>query len=275
MRQLSGLFKARYDIRPYSVIAQELRTLLMGRVCLLATACLIFFISLLTPGQYLFYLDFGERLLTNLIFTFFFYGTTFFLLPLALHAGLVRNIPWLWIELIFYIPVAFIVAVGLVLFFYDRPAVGTVLFYFGLIMINVVLAVTLTILIFKDAILVRFSDNPDYFPLWMPGPDYQCHLNGLLPPEKRGTVLRLEADNQYIQVYTEKGNALLRLSLTEAEKMVPEKAGVRIHRSHWIQKERIDELFFENGNPRIRDKGGLLLPVSRNAVPAVREVLQD
>ncbi|MGB0959175.1 MAG: LytTR family DNA-binding domain-containing protein [Halocynthiibacter sp.] len=270
-----GFLKMRHDIKSYKMISKELRTLLLSKTCIIATATLLFFISLLTPGQYLFHLDFAARLMTNSVSTLYFLLLTYFCLPWALHWGLSRNIPWLWTELLFYVPVSFLMASALVFTFSPTFELSEVFLYFGLIMINVVLAVTLTMLLFKDAILRTFTDSPEYFPLWMPSPEHFCGLSSLLPSEKRGLVLRVEADNQYIHVVTDKGTSHLRMALTEAEKLVPHKDGIRIHRSHWVSKDHIHSLFSENGNPKIKDKSGTLLPVSRSAVDAVRGILEN
>ncbi len=273
MRLSGKYFQQRHDIAPLSVIAHELRSLLCSRLCIGVTVALLVAFALLTPGQYLFHLEFPARLATNVLATLVFCVATYFFLPRALHWGLRWNMPWLWIELIFYIPVSLIVAAGLVGFLHPTPSLYWLLIYFLLIMLNVFLAVTLTMLIFKEALLSKFSTKPAYFPLWVPSAPKDCGLCSMLPQDKHGDIHTIVAENQNILVTTDKGETRLRLSLTEAESLLPADTGLRVHRSHWIAQDRIQGFYYDNGNPRLVDKAGNQIPVSRAKVPDVKGII--
>lgn len=101
-----------------------------------------------------------------------------------------------------------------------------------------------------------------------------CKLQAHLSPHVRGPVHRLMAENQYVRVYTDNGEELLRMSLAEATDLVPEDAGLRIHRSHWANKSHVKGLHFEAGNPRLTMASGDVLPVSRAQVDAVRRAVE-
>ena len=98
-------------------------------------------------------------------------------------------------------------------------------------------------------------------------------LLALLPLEKRGKIIRLQAANQYVEVTTDKGTYDLRSTLKSAMEMLPESHGIHLHRSIWLHRDQIKELGYENGNPCVYDSNGEAIPVSRNKVPLVKKHL--
>lgn len=234
------------------------------------TSVMTIFCTVLTPGQYLFDLEFWPRLIFNAATAFAFMFTTWLGLGSFIWACLRRNIPWFWAEIIFYVPLALMTTLMIKLFLHPAATAFTLLWIFVIIIVNILLILVLTKLVLRDHIIAVFSRDSVKIPYWQPTQMVGCQLQPLLPAKKQGKVLRMTAANQYVQVFTEKGEALVRLSLNEATRLVPETSGLRVHRSHWIAKKNICDFWFENGNPRLKDRDGAIIPVSRSMADEVR-----
>lgn len=98
-------------------------------------------------------------------------------------------------------------------------------------------------------------------------------LQTMLHPPLRGTVLAITVEDNYVRIETSKGDQLLHLSLAAAISKLNEGQGIRVHRSIWLNWIKMDRLFYENGNPRLLTKNGVVLPVSRTKVEAIKEGL--
>ncbi|MEM7438825.1 MAG: LytTR family DNA-binding domain-containing protein [Pseudomonadota bacterium] len=100
-------------------------------------------------------------------------------------------------------------------------------------------------------------------------------INGLLPVTKRGKVAEISISDKTVQVRTDKGVHILRMTLSEATTKVASSKGAQLHRSYWIRFEEIDSLFYQEGNPRVRLKDGSTRPISRAKLPLVKDALSD
>lgn len=92
-----------------------------------------------------------------------------------------------------------------------------------------------------------------------------------LPPAKRAPLIRLEVQDHYVLVVTEKGQDLLLIRLGDA--MREASGGMQVHRSHWVAFDGVETLEREGGrNPRLtlRMKDGAEIPVSRSYAAEVR-----
>ncbi len=129
------------------------------------------------------------------------------------------------------------------------------------------------ILLIRDDVGPKLSSRPELFPWFWPATISDAPLAFLLPEDVRGTVLRLESQNQYVRVTTDRGSAMLRMPLSAACDMTPNGAGWRVHRSLWVAKSEARAVVFEGGNPRLVDSRGERLPISRQAAPMVKDWL--
>lgn len=94
-----------------------------------------------------------------------------------------------------------------------------------------------------------------------------------LPAEKRAPVVRLEAQDHYVQIVTRRGAEMVLMRLSDAINEMPDAAGMAVHRSHWIAFEAMEGLEREpgkNGRSFIVATDGARLPVSRSALPELR-----
>lgn len=92
-----------------------------------------------------------------------------------------------------------------------------------------------------------------------------------LPHNKRGRLIRLMAQDHYVEVVTDTGRALVSMRFRDAiAETVPE-AGVQVHRSHWVALHAV------TGRSRKNDRTGLRLcdesvvPVGRKFKNIVRQ----
>lgn len=116
---------------------------------------------------------------------------------------------------------------------------------------------------------------PELVPMFSFSPKAKVPLLLRLPSDRRGRLRRIQAANQYVEVITDKGVTLLRMSLREAVSQVPAEMGWLCHRSLWILREEVVALSYVRGQPQIRDIDGEVWPVSRTAAPIIREWLDS
>ena len=91
-----------------------------------------------------------------------------------------------------------------------------------------------------------------------------------LPAERRGRLRRIHAANQYVEVVTDRGSAMVRMSFRDAVAALPEALGWVCHRSMWIARDEIAWVGYDKGRAMLTDKDGKCFPVSRKMVDALR-----
>lgn len=90
-----------------------------------------------------------------------------------------------------------------------------------------------------------------------------------LPEEKRGPLIRLEAQDHYLLVVTERGSDSLLMRLSDAEKELAS-AGLRVHRSHWVALSQVRQHKRDKGRDFLQMRDDTLVPVSRSYKPLVQ-----
>ena len=83
-------------------------------------------------------------------------------------------------------------------------------------------------------------------------------------------VVMMTAQNQYTLIQREDTQELVRMTLAEIIGQMPSNHGFRIHRSHWLRADQIDRVVYRNGNPKVVDRMGNELPLSRTKVDEIR-----
>lgn len=86
-------------------------------------------------------------------------------------------------------------------------------------------------------------------------------------------ILRLEADRQYVRIHTARRQIYVRGRFSEAIALLPPKAGIRIHRSHWVRNDQIGHLVRAGSRIAVVIKSGETLPISRSKLSKVRRLL--
>ncbi len=121
----------------------------------------------------------------------------------------------------------------------------------------------------------RLIDAPDQFPFWRPIKPLDVELYRHLPKELQCDLRRVEAQQQYVNIVTQKGSFLVRMRFKQAIAMIPDRLGLQVHRSLWIAKDQIDKITYVDGNPRILANDGETYPISRSKVKSVKDALLD
>lgn len=84
-----------------------------------------------------------------------------------------------------------------------------------------------------------------------------------LPLETRGPLVRIEAQDHYLNVVTSRGNALVLLRLSDAITELSGK-GIQVHRSHWIAPDAVTRHRRDKGRDVLEMSDGAEIPVSRS-----------
>jgi hypothetical protein len=133
---------------------------------------------------------------------------------------------------------------------------------------------TLATVYFAQGMLRQaLGHSPDLVPIWHPLRSWPVPLMRKLPQDHRNRVRRMHAANQYVEVVTETGAVLLRMTLTQAVAMVPPDMGWFCHRSLWINRDEVVALTYVKGQPQITDREGRVYPISRSHGPIIRDWL--
>ena len=119
----------------------------------------------------------------------------------------------------------------------------------------------------------RLGTIPELVPIWTFNVGVRVPLLLKLPADRRGRLRRIHAANQYVEVVTELGTTLLRMTLRDAVALVPEDKGWWCHRSLWIRRDEVVSLTYTRGQPQITDRDGQTWPISRKSVPEIRDWL--
>ncbi len=87
-------------------------------------------------------------------------------------------------------------------------------------------------------------------------------------------IVRLEADDDYVKIFTEQGNFMKKKTLTHFENTLSEDSFVRVHRSHLINISHITRIDpYEKNSHVALLKDGSKIPVSRNGFQVLKAVL--
>jgi two-component system LytT family response regulator len=85
---------------------------------------------------------------------------------------------------------------------------------------------------------------------------------------------RIEADGDYVQIYSEQGHFAKKQTLSFYEKLLPSEAFVRVHRSHIVNVSQIDRIDPYGKNDHIALlKDGNRIPISRKGFSFLKDVL--
>ena len=89
-----------------------------------------------------------------------------------------------------------------------------------------------------------------------------------LAPDRRGALVRIEAQDHYLRVVTAGGSDLVLMRMADAEAALGD-AGLRVHRSHWVARAAVRGLRRDGGRWRLEMADGAEVPVSRGYRTAV------
>jgi LytTr DNA-binding domain len=100
-------------------------------------------------------------------------------------------------------------------------------------------------------------------------------LRAKLPVGLRyASILALSAEDHYVRVRTDRGEALILMNLVAAIAALGEDSGVRIHRSHWVSRHLAEGASLRGSRRGIRVGEGAVLPVSRAGRKLLNEAIE-
>jgi DNA-binding LytR/AlgR family response regulator len=93
-----------------------------------------------------------------------------------------------------------------------------------------------------------------------------------LPPALRGAELyALEAEDHYLRLHTSRGTDLVLCRMADAVAELHGMEGFRTHRSWWVARAAVAKAVKADGRAVLTLKSGVEAPVSRTALPALRQ----
>lgn len=91
-------------------------------------------------------------------------------------------------------------------------------------------------------------------------------IEKFIPAHKLGPIMSLSAQDHYVEIATSKGTHLERITIKKAIEMVPDDAGLQVHRSHWVAYEAILTLEKTGERYAVLLRNGAKLPVGKSKV---------
>ncbi|RDE09359.1 LytTR family DNA-binding domain-containing protein [Pelagibacterium lacus] len=91
-----------------------------------------------------------------------------------------------------------------------------------------------------------------------------------LPQAVRGRLTHMSMADHYVEVFTERGKALVLMRLADAIAETRGIDGLQIHRSHWVALGAAAGLGRVDGRAVVKLRDGTVLPVSRSHLAAAR-----
>lgn len=92
-----------------------------------------------------------------------------------------------------------------------------------------------------------------------------------LPPERRGALLALAAEDHYLRVYTDRGEDLILRRFGDALADTAGLDGAQVHRGWWVARNAVAGHEREGDRPILILTNGVRVPVSRTYARAARE----
>lgn len=95
-------------------------------------------------------------------------------------------------------------------------------------------------------------------------------LMALTPYHLGSDIVSLQAEDHYVRVVTERGNALVRYRFSDALNEVRSMPGIQVHRSHWVAVGAVERVRSDAKGHRLVLKDGTEVPVSRSNIGVLR-----
>jgi hypothetical protein len=131
--------------------------------------------------------------------------------------------------------------------------------------------------------LLMFYALADVFILWQIEPlisferykrtNPKDHLATAIPARKRGEIFLMSAADHYVEIFTERGSHLHRITMKAAIEKTKKSAGMRVHRSHWVAYSAMVSLEKVGERHFLTLRSGHRVPVSPTYIDAVKQTL--
>lgn len=101
--------------------------------------------------------------------------------------------------------------------------------------------------------------------------DPEAALMRRLSLERRGKLIRIEAQDHYLSVVTDTAATLILMRMSDAEALLRDVDGLRVHRSHWIKRDAVRGYHRRDGRDFLAMHDNSEVPVSRSSRKAAIE----
>jgi LytTr DNA-binding domain len=91
-----------------------------------------------------------------------------------------------------------------------------------------------------------------------------------LPPNSE--ILALKAEDHYVRVFSNHGEKLILMRISDAIKELAGLEGARVHRSYWVAKQAVEHRDMQGRNIVLHLKNGLQIPISQTYKEFARQV---
>ncbi len=85
-----------------------------------------------------------------------------------------------------------------------------------------------------------------------------------IEPPLEGLIFRIEAQEHYIRIITDKEKRMVLYRFSDAVREMPESLGMQVHRSHWVAYRAIEEVLKEGQKLQLQLLNREIVPVSRS-----------
>ncbi len=103
----------------------------------------------------------------------------------------------------------------------------------------------------------------------------QPSIKNLIPAPKSGPLISMTSQDHYVEIVTKNGNHLERLTMKNAVAMVPDAAGLQVHRSHWVAYNAMLSLEKTAGRHAVLLQNGTKIPVGKSKLAEVQAFLAN
>jgi hypothetical protein len=132
-----------------------------------------------------------------------------------------------------------------------------------------VLVVMLLLMSFRAILWRRVIETRTVVMPPLPHAEREFRLR-LSAKRRAATLIAIEAEDHYVRVHTDCGSELVLMPFSEAVQELAQAYGFRLHRSWWAAAEAIEEVRWTRGGGEVRLTGGIVAPVSRTYVAALK-----
>lgn len=98
-------------------------------------------------------------------------------------------------------------------------------------------------------------------------------IDNIIPAHKSGALVSMSSQDHYVEIVTENGLHLERLTMKRAVELVPETAGIQVHRSHWVSYSAIVGMEKTGDRHVVLLRNGAKIPVGKSNVEKVAAYL--
>lgn len=92
-----------------------------------------------------------------------------------------------------------------------------------------------------------------------------------LPPKLRdATLYAITSEDHYVRIFTDRGDHLHLMRLSDAEDLAHPVPGLKPHRSWWVAEAGVEQVHRAEGKLSITLKNGMVVPVSRSGAKTVK-----